>query len=185
MIKSKTSTWQSWKSMRERCNSKNHVKYNDYGGRGITICKEWQDSFDTFLEDMGEKPDKSYSIDRIDNNGNYEPSNCKWSTRKEQQNNRRNCWYITLNGETLTITQWSERMDIHHQVIRNRIKHLKWSEYDAVFTPLTRDKDDKRPEIIIKLINQGVSVSDLAYLIKCKEEYIETLVNQSQTIQLK
>ena len=81
-------TYFSWMSMRQRCLYPKHVAFHNYGGRGITICKRWND-FKNFLTDMGERPCKELTLDRIDNNGNYEPSNCKWSTKSEQNENQR------------------------------------------------------------------------------------------------
>jgi hypothetical protein len=83
------SEYRSWLAMRDRCLIKNHTAYPYYGGRGITICDSWLNSFEEFIKDMGPKPTPYYTIDRKNTNGNYEPSNCKWSTRKEQQKNRR------------------------------------------------------------------------------------------------
>lgn len=82
-------THKSWESIKTRCLNKNTPYYKYYGGRGITVCERWKNSFLTFLEDMGPRPTKNHSIDRIDVNGNYEPSNCKWSTQSEQCFNRR------------------------------------------------------------------------------------------------
>lgn len=87
-LMSKTPTYQSWNSMIRRCTDVKRTNYRHYGGRGIKVCQRWLDSFENFLADMGVRPPDT-SLDRRENDGNYEPGNCKWSTRKEQSNNRR------------------------------------------------------------------------------------------------
>lgn len=98
--------YQSWVGMRHRCLNPGCDCFENYGGRGITICERWIDSVETFIEDMGPRPSLKHSIDRIDVNGNYEPSNCRWATPQEQTQNRRNTRYVMVDGERRRL--WDE-----------------------------------------------------------------------------
>lgn len=95
-----------WSGMKARCYSVNRKAYKDYGGRGISVCDRWVNSFENFLSDMGKRPTDNHTIERLDNDGNYEPSNCCWATRKDQQKNRRVSRRLTAFGETKNITEW-------------------------------------------------------------------------------
>jgi len=114
-------TYRSWTKMRERCLNPNHTHHEHYGGRGITICDRWLNSFEAFVEDMGTRPSKRHSIDRIDNDRGYSPDNCKWSTAKEQNRNKTNGRRVTWNGRTLSVTEWAEETGIDRFVIYNRL----------------------------------------------------------------
>lgn len=106
---SNTREYQTWESMITRCSSPNHRNFRHYGGRGIKVCDRWRNSFEAFYQDMGPRPEK-HSIDRIDNDGNYEPSNCRWTTQSEQNFNRRCRYKWVVNGvpfDKLTIAEES------------------------------------------------------------------------------
>lgn len=124
--RSNNDVYSVWCGMKRRCYQSNSDAYKNYGGRGIKICDRWLNSFPTFLKDMGVRPDKTYSIDRIDNNGHYEPGNCRWATATEQANNTRKNHFITFNYETNTLTQWARILDMHPSVLRSRLKR-GWS----------------------------------------------------------
>ena len=104
-----TRIYHTWRSMLSRCNYAKDICYHLYGGRGIKVCDRWLHSFENFFEDMKKGYSDKLTIDRIDTNGDYEPRNCKWSTQKEQGNNRRNNLYITIGNITRTLTEWCER----------------------------------------------------------------------------
>lgn len=106
--------------MLRRCNDKDDSLYKYYGGRGVSVCREWM-TYGNFLKDMGKSPINT-TIDRIDNNGNYEPSNCRWATRKEQANNRRGNVLLTFRGETHTASQWSEMLNLNKYTIYEKVR---------------------------------------------------------------
>lgn len=132
-----TSTFKTWRSMRERCNNPAHKSYHEYGGRGIAVCNEWQDSFQAFLDDMGERPDEK-TLGRIDNSAGYYKANCRWESYKQQARNRRNNAQIGQEGNKKTIAEWSEISGIKYATIWKRINEHGWSHERAVTEPVKR-----------------------------------------------
>lgn len=120
-----------WTSIKSRCLAKNSSRYYNYGARGITMCERWINSFANFLEDMGERPSLTHSIDRIDNKGNYEPGNCRWATKKEQgRNTRRNIYIDTPEGKQLLIDV-AENYKIKGSSIRYLMKRKNLTHQQA------------------------------------------------------
>lgn len=111
----------AWCDMLNRCSNPRARSYKNYGARGIRVCERWRSSFELFLIDMGEPPPET-SIDRVDVNGHYEKSNCRWATVEEQQNNRRNNRRLTLEGKTLTVAQWARELSMPEKQIAYRLK---------------------------------------------------------------
>ena len=111
-----------WSQIRHRCSSPKFKQYKDYGGRGIKVCERWGgvDGFENFLSDMGERPD-GHSIDRIDNNGDYSPDNCRWATQSEQHRNTRSNKFVEAFGEKKTIAEWSEIYGVNKKTLAARI----------------------------------------------------------------
>lgn len=140
---SKTGTYQSWVSMRQRCNNPRAKVYAHYGARGIAVCERWNDSFPNFLADLGPRPE-GCSLERIDNNGNYEPGNCRWATQRDQMNNRRANRFIELNGKRQTLAQWLREVGMTNERFFDRTKR-GWSEERALTTPV-RPFTHKQPK---------------------------------------
>jgi hypothetical protein len=133
---SKSHTYKSWKSMKSRCYDKNDKDYPRWGGRGITVCDSWKNSFIEFYKDMGDRPN-GHTIDRIDNNGNYELKNCRWAVPKVQSNNTRKNYYIEYMGKTQTAKQWAEELKtVEYKTILYRLRN-GWETHAALTTPST------------------------------------------------
>lgn len=117
----KTRAYAVWSDMKHRCYNPSYKKFHNYGGRGITVCDRWKNTFKNFYIDMGERP-VGKTIDRINNNGNYEPTNCRWATIKEQNNNTRANHQIIFNGMVKNVRQWSRFLGIGESAIHYRLK---------------------------------------------------------------
>lgn len=140
----KSQVYNVWSCMKSRCQNPNDSAYANYGGRGITVCDQWQE-FARFYEDMGNPPD-GHSLDRLNNDGPYSPTNCRWATPQEQSRNRRHVRKLTIDRETRIVAEWSEISGIKSATIRARIKK-GWPVKDAVFHPLiTRREGISRGE---------------------------------------
>lgn len=134
-------SYRTWLDMMRRCYNSEFIGYKNYGGRGIRVCERWH-VFENFYEDMGDRPN-GLSIDRIDNNGDYEPGNCRWATTQEQGNNKRTCNYITFNGRTLTTTQWERLLGVYPHAIMKSLQKGKLIG-DIVYRICKRDPDKLR-----------------------------------------
>lgn len=133
-----TPEYRTWQAMMERTQNQNTKQYSDYGGRGITVCERWQ-KFENFLADMGGRPGKGYSLDRKENNKGYFKENCRWATRKEQNNNQRSNVSLTHNGKTQNVSQWADEMGMPAYVLRSRL-NLGWPIEKALTTPIKSNK---------------------------------------------
>lgn len=129
-----TSTYSSWTNMKQRCFNPKHIQFADYGGRGVTVCDRWL-GFEEFYGDMGTCPE-GHSIEREENNGNYEPGNCHWATRTEQCRNRRTNKPLTHEGRTQLEIEWAEELGMSHKTLNRRLNVYKWTVARAVTTPL-------------------------------------------------
>lgn len=133
-----TPTYKTWKSMKGRCLNPSDQDYANYGGRGIQVCERWM-SFENFFADMGEK-NKELTLERVNNNGNYEPGNCVYATRMSQGNNKRNNNLLTFNNKTMTFSQWSRKTGINAGTLRSRIYDSKWGVEKALTSPVNKNK---------------------------------------------
>ena len=138
----KTPTHRSWANMIKRCTVPSANRFKHYGGRGIRVCRRWRQSFQLFLSDMGERPSLANQIERIDNDGDYEPGNCRWATIREQARNRSTNRMLTFNGETLCLTDWANKVGLSVGALSLRIVRRGWSVERALTTPLLGKKRD-------------------------------------------
>ncbi len=135
-----------WKDMKRRCSDKRRKSWKNYGGRDIRVCRRWAKSFEHFLADMGPRPSNAHSIDRIDNDGNYTPSNCRWATDLQQARNVRTNKRITYNGCTRCLTEWAEHIGIPPITFWTRYFLLGWTMERIIGV----GKEDGRSKGIVK-----------------------------------
>lgn len=134
-VSSRSRTYKAWCNMKTRALNPNREEWPRYGGRGIVICQGWVESFGAFLSDMGECPE-GLTLERINVNGNYEPSNCRWATQREQSNNKEITRRVTYNGQCLTVGEWATIIGIEWHQLRNRIE--RWGSQRALSTPYVK-----------------------------------------------
>jgi hypothetical protein len=139
-----SSEYLAWKNLRARCIDEKNRNYRWYGAKGIKVCDRWLNSFENFLCDMGSKPSSKHSIERKDVHGNYEPDNCIWATREEQDRNRGNNVFVEIEGEKKTVSEWCREKAIPTATIFARIKR-GWTPEKVVNTPIAHKKNTKCP----------------------------------------
>lgn len=140
-MRSENPEYSVWLDIKRRCYNINCKRYKDYGGRGLEVHASWLHNYHQFLKDMGPRPSKYHSIERVNNNKGYTPENCRWATLLEQANNKRSNRNITFRGKTQTLAQWTRELNINSSMVRTRIYSHKWSVERALTTPKTRSYD--------------------------------------------
>lgn len=149
---SKHPLYKTWQAIKDRCYNEKNQFYEKYGEKGIIMCDEWKNSFETFYKDIGEKPSNKHSLDRIDVNKGYSKENCRWATIKEQNLNKTNTMKLSFNGETKTLYEWAKLLNIKPYTLYKRIYNQKWSTEEA----LTRNIQDG------KRIKRGINIKHKA-----------------------
>ena len=136
--RSKTAEHQIWSQMKARCLNQRSANWPSYGGRGITICDEWRNSFEQFMSDMGPRPSKRHSVDRIDNGRGYSPDNCRWATLTQQARNTRSNRMIEYGGCSRPLAEWAELLPIciEASALSHRLDKLKWPVAKAFTEPV-------------------------------------------------
>jgi hypothetical protein len=135
----KSPEYNVWYGVKERCLNPNCAHWHRYGGRGITMCAEWRDDFQSFFDHIGPRPSTRHSLDRVDNDKGYEPGNVRWATKKEQARNRSDNVLYTYNGETKTLVEWAEHFGLKNSQLRTRwYKGIRGSR---LFAPVRKYKD--------------------------------------------
>lgn len=168
----KTSEYLAWTHMKTRCYNPNYELYHCYGGRGITVCDRWLNSFQNFFDDMGKKPTPKHSLDRFpDKNGNYEPSNCRWATVKQQSGNRRNNTWIEYKGENMILQNWAVRLKTYPTTIAKLLREGFTFEY-------VYNKFMNRREYIILDTQTGIFYVGLKEAALAKNINHKTLCNK-------
>lgn len=132
-----TAEYRAWASIKNRCLNENDKRYPDYGGRGIKVHPEWITSFEAFLRDVGSRPSRQFTIDRICNNGNYEPGNVRWATAAQQNRNRRTTKQYELAGELKPLAEWAELAGLPYDRVRQRVETFGWPLNEALGTPIS------------------------------------------------
>lgn len=145
-----TRLYRIWLAMKNRCNNPNEPRYKDYGARGITVCEEWQKSFESFYNwAINNGYEDNLTIDRIDNDKGYCSENCRWATIMEQASNTRHCHYIEYNGEKHSISEWSRILDISRHNLNNRINRYGYS-VERAFTEKVGTNQGRRKCLNVK-----------------------------------
>jgi len=141
------SEYVAWRNMRRRCYYEKDSAYENYGGRGIKVCPQWRDDFQQFFDDVGPKPSPKHSLDRIDNDGDYEPGNVRWAVEKTQCRNKRSNVLVTWRGKTMTVVAWAERLGLKEDTLRRRLK--MWPLKQAMTLQLWSRRGPKGRELIV------------------------------------
>src|ERR1700748_3622937 len=171
MVKKRTrpAAYVVWTMIKQRCYNKKHTHYDRYGGRGIRVCERWINSYDNFILYMGGPPPPRHTIERIDNEGNYNPSNCRWATQKEQAQNRRNTVAIAFNGETMCLTEWAKKLNIGVTTLHWRIFKRKWPIEKAFISGNSQQKmithNGKTQSLVDWSRQVGIKKPTIAYRI--------------------
>ena len=123
-----TVEYKAWSSMKDRCFDEDNPSFDDYGGRGISVCAEWVNDFSAFFSEIGRRPGPDYSLDRIDNERGYEPGNVRWATPQEQQGNKRNNVRLSAFGQTKLLVRWAEELGVSMQLLHYRLTCMSVEE---------------------------------------------------------